>query len=336
MLQERRFDILAAVVDEYVASAHPVSSRTLVERYGLRCSPATVRNDLVALERAGLLYQPHVSAGRIPTDRGYRVFVDRVTAFRPALAAEVAADVRGRLAQPDTRAEGLARHAAAVLAAITPYASVVVAPVARRQRVRRLSVVAMGPREVLVVVITEDGQVLKSVADPGAAVDDHEVADAEAYLADVTVGRLPGELTGIRHELLRDPTPLRRLAASLLGTVMACLDRADTELVAHGGLGRVLKLPEFSDPRAAGPLVTLLEDARDALVRLAEVSEPGSTFVRIGHENDDELASLSIVATAYGPDSRTGLVCLIGPTRMHYPQAMATTSLIADSLSETL
>jgi heat-inducible transcriptional repressor len=336
MLQERRLDILSALVDEYVASAHPVSSRTLVERYGLQCSPATVRNDLVALEEAGLLFQPHVSAGRIPTDNGYRVYVDQYGPFMPSLAAEVAADIRRRLAAPEREVDELVRHACSVLAGSTQYAAVVVAPAARRARIRRLSLVPMGPRDVLVVVVTDLGQVLKRMVELAEQVDEREVAEVQAYLDRAVTDRLPGEVAAARHELLRDPTPFRRLAVFLLDAASACLDESDARLVAHGGLGRLLTLPEFSDPRTAAPLVSLLEDAHAALARLAEMSEPGHTFVRIGHENDVELASLSIVATAWGQSRRTGLVCLIGPTRMQYPRAMAMTSCVAESLSEVL
>ncbi len=337
MLNERRRDILAALVAEYVASAHPVSSRTLVERYGLTCSPATVRNDLVALEEGGLVFQPHVSAGRIPTEEGYRTYVDSVGDEREPVSEQDVLDVRRRLSAAEHELDELLRSAAAVLASTTPYASVVVGPAPRRARIRRVTLVPMSEREVLVVVVTDVGQVLKSLVELREPVSPTDLADVETFISATAADRRPLEVAAVRHELLRDPTPFRRLVVDLLDVATSALDEAEGERVALGGLGRLLTLPEFADPRAVGPLVDLFEDTHDTLASLAELAEPGQTVVRIGHENEDAaLSGVSIVASAYDSAAGSGVVCLLGPTRMQYVRAIAMTACVAAELSETL
>ncbi len=337
MLNDRRRDILAALVAEYVASAHPVSSRTLVERYGITCSPATVRNDLAALEDEGLVFQPHVSAGRIPTDEGYRVYVDDLDERAEPVSESEVVDMRRRLAGAERELDDLLRSAAAVLATMTPYASVVVGPAPRRARIRRVTLVPMGERETLVVVVTDLGQVLKRLVELRERVSAADLSDVETFINSTVADRRPVEIAAVRHELLRDPTPFRRLVVGVLDVAVGSLDEAEGERVAHGGLGSLLALPEFAEPRAIQPLVRLFEDTRDTLASLAELAGPGETVVRIGRENDDAaLAGVSVVASAYDCAAGSGVVCLLGPTRMHYVRAIAMTSLVAEELSETL
>jgi heat-inducible transcriptional repressor len=337
MLNERRREILAALVNEYVSSAHPVSSRTLVERYGLACSPATVRNELAALEDEGLVFQPHISAGRIPTDAGYRTYLNGLAGPRAGMREGEVLDVRRRLAASERELDDLLRGAAAVLAGLTPYASVVVGPAPRMVRLRPVTLVPMSERDVLVVVVTDGGRVAKRLLQLRDPVGTEDLRDVEAFIAAAVTDRFAAEIEAVRHELLRDPTPFRRLVDTMLDVASGCLEDPDGERVAHVGLGRLLALPEFADASAAEPLVSLFEDTGDALAFLTRLAEPGETVVRIGHENGDAgLTAVSIVATAYGVEGGSGVVCLNGPTRMEYLRAIAMTSCVADGLSESL
>lgn len=338
MLNDRRLQILSALIAEYVACAHPVSSRALVDGYGLTCSPATVRNDLAALEDEGLAYQPHVSAGRIPTEEGYRVhvggLVDEARATVDRRDAEV---VRRRLAAIEHDAAELVREAATIVAGLTGYASVVVAPPAAVERVLRVDLVTMGPHEVLVVVITEAGRVLRRSVELSSPVTPEVVGDVETLLLQTVTHRHQSEVDAVRHELMRDPTPLRKLAVALLDEVVVCLHDEREARVASGGLGALLDLPEFADPRVARPVVSLMQDSGAAAGALREIAGPGETVVRIGHDNAiSGLQGISVVATAYGGRERCGVVCVLGPTRMEYVRAVATTACVADTLSEAL
>jgi heat-inducible transcriptional repressor len=339
MLNDRRRAVLSALVNEYIASAHPVASRALVERYGLGVSPATVRNDLAALEETGHVYQPHVSAGRVPTDVGYRSFVDGI-AGSSAEAAERGPEadaIRRFFGERDMELTDLMRDTAALLSRMTAYMSVVVAPAVRRARIKRVSLVSLGPRQVLLVVITDLGQVAKRFVELTVNVSESELADIERFLAGALDAVVAEQAQMVHRELLDAPTAFRQIAAVLIEEVLACMVEAEDERLVHGGAAGLLAQPEFADPRSARPLLELVEEGLVLVHSLAEVAESGSTVIRIGHENAIEgLSNASVVATSFGPTGGRGVVCLIGPTRMDYGRAIGVTRCVADALSDTL
>jgi heat-inducible transcriptional repressor len=339
MLNQRRRAVLSALVSEYIASAHPVASRVLVERYGLRVSPATVRHDLAVLEETGYVYQPHVSAGRVPTDGGYRAYVDTISEPTSDAAADrpEAAAIRRFYGDPELEASDLMRETAALLSRMTAYMSVVVSPAVRRARIKRVSLVSLGPRQVLLVVITDRGQVAKRFVELSAPITESELVDVERFLAGALDALGTAEAQVVHRELLQAPTAFRQIAAALIQEVVACMVEAEDERFVHGGAAGLLGLPEFADPRSARPLLELVEEGLVLVHALAELAGEGETVVRIGRENTiSGLANASIVATSFGPADAAGVVCLIGPTRMDYSRAIGVTRCVADALSDTL
>jgi heat-inducible transcriptional repressor len=339
MLDERRREVLSALVSEYIASAHPVASRVLVERYGLRVSPATVRSDLAHLEETGYVYQPHISAGRVPTDGGYRAYVDGISepAENGAEASPEAATIRRFYGERDAEISDLLRDTAALLSRLTAYMSVVVAPAVRRARIKRVSLVSLGGRQVLLVVITSKGQVAKRFVELDSPVSEEELGDIERFLAGALDTLGTAEAEAVHRELLRAPTAFRLIAAVLIEEVVACMVEAEDERMVHGGAAGLLSQPEFADPRSARPLLELVEEGLVLVHALADVGADGSTVVRIGHENSLEgLARASIVATSFGTGDSQGVVALIGPTRMDYRRAIGGHARDADALSDTL
>lgn len=338
MLNERRRAVLSALVSEYVASAHPVASRALVERYGLRVSTATVRNDLAVLEEAGYVYQPHVSAGRVPTDGGYRAYVDGIAgsgeaAEQPRPEAEAIRKLHGEGA---VEASELMRETAALLARMTTYMSVVVAPV-RRARIKRVSLVSLGPLQVLLVVITDAGQVARRFVEISAPTSESDLAEIERFLNGALNAAAGAQAEAVHRELLSAPVAFRQIAAVLLEEVVACLVESEEERFVHGGAAGLLSQPEFADPRSARPLLEMVEEGLVLVHALADIAHGGETVVRIGHENTiEELSNASIVATAFGPADGQGVVCLIGPTRMDYRHAIGVTRAAAEALSENI
>jgi heat-inducible transcriptional repressor len=339
MLNDRRRAVLSALVSEYIASAHPVASRLLVERYGLGVSTATVRNDLAALEETGYVYQPHVSAGRVPTDTGYRSFVDGITGSSVEAAdyGPEAVAIRRFFGEREMELTDLMRDTAALLSRMTAYMSVVVAPAVRRARIKRVSLVSLGARQVLLVVITDLGQVAKRFVELTLPVSETELADIERFLAGALDAVVAEQAQVVHRELLEAPTAFRQIAAVLIEEVLACMVEAEDERLVHGGAAGLLAQPEFADPRSARPLLELLEEGLVLVHSLAEVAESGSTVIRLGHENAIEgLSNASVVATSFGPSGGRGVVCLIGPTRMDYGRAIGVTRCVADALSDTL
>src|SRR5574340_262486 len=202
MPNARRRTVLSALVNEYVASVQPVGSKVLVERYHLGCSPATVRSELAALEETGLAFQPHVSAGRIPTDSGYRAFVDDMIGVGiPGLDRSAAESVRHYFAGVDHELTDVLRETSALLSRLTSYVAVVAAPTLRRARIKRVTLVQLAPRRALAVVVTDSGQVANRTIEFDLDVTQEALQAAEAYLSSALDGAVEGEAETVRRAL---------------------------------------------------------------------------------------------------------------------------------------
>lgn len=339
MLNERRRAVLAALVDEYVSTTQPVGSKVLVERHRLGCSPATVRAELAALEDSGFLLQPHVSAGRVPTDIGYRAFVDDVHERIGALglSAEEVGSIHTAYDALERELPDVMRETSLLLSRFTNYVAVVAAPALRRARIRRVSVVPLAERRALVVVVTDSGQVANRTLDLHVSADDTMLAEVERYLTAILEDKVGDQVVGIRDDASAAGDVFALITLQVLDEVVDCLKEADEDRVVTGGVAALLSQPELADPGVARPVVALLEDGLTMLKVLSDVMQSGGVAVRIGHENPwDALGSMSIVASPYGGSDRKGVIGVIGPTRMDYPRAITTVKTVADSLTDVL
>jgi len=338
MLSDRRRRVLAALVQEYVRSAQPVASRQLVDQYDLRVSPATVRNELAVLEDSGLVYQPHVSAGRVPTDSGYRAFVDAMlqSGSSGALTPQEVADVRVRYEALEHEAAEAMRETSALLSRLTSYVAVAIAPAQRAARVRRVNLVWIGEARVVVVVVTDAGRVSDRVTDLPEAVAPEQLLAVERLLNSWLEGHAGDEVRASRGVLEAASQVPARVAAALIDEVLACVEAVDADRVVSGGVSGLLAQPEFADPRLVGGLLQLLEDGLATLQMLTGVMAPGDVLVRIGSENPSGLDRFSVVTASYEAGGNEGVVGVIGPTRMNYPRAVAAVRTVADGLSDAL
>lgn len=338
MLNERRRTVLSALVDEYVARVQPVGSKVLVERYHLGCSPATVRSELAALEETGFVFQPHTSAGRIPTDTGYRAYVDDVVSDKAAgLALSEAESVRRYYAHMEHELTDLMRETSALLSRLTSYVAVVAAPTLRRARIRRVTLVPLGARRALVVVVTDSGQVANRAIEFEGDVGAEVLASVEAFLSQTLDGAVGDEAEETRVAADAVQGPEAAVAVRVLDVVLDCLAEADEDRVLTGGVSALLAHPEFNDPAAVRPLMGLLEDGMAMLRVLSDVMRTPDVEVRIGHENPAvALENASFVAARYGDGDSGGIVGVIGPTRMDYRRAVAAVRTISDTLTGVL
>lgn len=321
MLSERRQRILRALIEEYVERALPVGSRTLTERYRLGVSSATVRNDLSALEDAGYIAQPHTSAGRIPTDAGYRAFVDELLAAEAVDARGPYADVVAQLRSSASELDELLEATSAALARLTDCLSIVAPPLVLLAHVRQVSLISLSNHQALVVVVTEDGQVVnRSIAFADEVAPD-ELAAVESLMMRLFAGRAPGDVReGLDQGMLDD---LRSPLASLvLDEVFRALEENNVSSLHRLGLSALMRKPEFSDASSLAPVMDALEDER-MLLHVLDDADDDSLMVRIGAENDaDELRRVSVVAAKYGRGESEGFVCVVGPTRMDYTRTI--------------
>jgi heat-inducible transcriptional repressor len=329
-LSERQRQILIGVVEEYVATGQPVGSKHLVERAGMRVSSATVRSELADLERLGLLTHPHTSAGRIPTDRGYRFYVDRLLEQQGGRPASFPLD----LGTARSEVESALQATTEMLSQVTRLIALVSAPPLEAATVRHVEVLMLQPQVVMVVVISSTGGVTKRVYAFEVPVDTGLANWAGQYLNDQVVGLSLGSVRLRRR--LADPGLNKGELAFLEVLTPAFTEAEDGEnRVYVGGAAGLLDDVRDQELGSYRSLIDLLERRRTLLDMLAEALDPQRPFVRVGDElANPALRDLALVGAAYGIANRTlGAVSLIGPSRMDYDKAIRTVRSAASELS---
>ena len=336
VLSDRRQRVLSALIEEYVARALPVGSRTLTERYQLGVSPATVRNELSVLEDGGYITQPHTSAGRIPTDFGYRAFVDNLLASDLAGDDERYRPVVDQLHRSASELDALLEQKSSALTRLTDCLSIVLAPSVLNLHIKQLSLISLSPYRALVVLVTEDGQGFNRQMDFAEEVSPDELARVQRFLAEVMGGKSLQEIEdGLGEgmaEAFRDP--LVRMA---LDEVLSCLQEGDASRTHRLGVSSLLTKPEFSQSQALLPVMQVLEDDTVLLQILDDAARQGSgaPSVRIGRENDAAaLAGVSVVASRYGRGASAGVVAVVGPTRMDYSKVIQAVRIASAALED--
>ncbi|CAN5476757.1 heat-inducible transcriptional repressor HrcA [soil metagenome] len=333
MQEDRRLAVLRAIVEDYVATEEPVGSKALVERHGLNVSPATVRNDMAALEDEGYLTQPHTSAGRVPTDKGYRLFVDRLTTVKPMSAAEKRAIATFLDEAVDL--DDVVQRSVRLLSQLTRQVAVVQYPTLTRSTVRHIELVALAPERLLVVLILSTGRVEQRVLELAAALSDEDLVDLRTQLKRAANSALIVDAAvGLARYAEANPGD-RAAIANLL--VEAMNDHRSHERLV---VGCAANLARFGDNFETGvrPLLEALEEHVVLLKLLGEASQSGMVTVRIGAEGPyEELASTSVVTTGYGAHhDALATLGVVGPTRMDYPGTMASVRAVARYLSRIL
>jgi heat-inducible transcriptional repressor len=335
MQDERRLAVLRAIVEDYVSTQEPVGSKALVERHGLGVSPATVRNDMAALEEEGLITQPHTSAGRVPTDKGYRLFVDRLTTIKPMSAAEkraIATILDGAVDLDD-----VVQRSVRLLAQLTHQVALVQYPTLSRSTVRHVELVALSDNRVLAVLILSSGRVEQRLVELDTPADEVTLAAVRARVAAAVTGRAIAEATAALGDLTA-PTSEDAAQARVIDVLVdAMSDHRSSERVAVGGAANLARFGD-SFEMSVRPLLEALEEHVVLLKLLGEAHTGGTVTVRIGHESPyQQFTSTSVVATGYGlGDEAMGNLGVVGPTRMDYPGTMAAVRAVARYVSRIL
>jgi len=334
MQEERRLAVLRAIVEDYVATEEPVGSKALVERHGLGVSPATVRNDMAALEDEGYITQPHTSAGRVPTDKGYRLFVDRLTTVKPMSVAEkraISTFLDGAVDLDD-----VVSRSVRVLSQLTRQVAMVQYPTLSRSTVRHIELVALAPNRLLAVLILSTGRVEQRVVDLRIDLTDHALAELRTRLNAAAAGEVIAEAV----TALRGAAPTNdagTTAAVVEALVDAMIDQRSDERIVVGGAANLARYGDSFDS-AVRPLLEALEEHVVLLKLLGEASTGGAVTVTIGAEGPyEQLAATSVITTGYGPrDEAVATLGIVGPTRMDYPGTMAAVRAVARYVSRIL
>ncbi len=319
--------VLRKVVQEYLAAGVPVGSKALSAAAEIEWGPSTVRHELAILEEQGLLAHPHTSAGRVPTEAGYRYFVDRLLPddSGPSLSLSL---VRREL-------DDAMQVTSETLSQVTNLLAIVTAPPIETSTIKHVEVLALQPQVLMVVVITSTGGVTKRMFTFSEAVDQGLLQWAASYLNE----RLVGLGLGARmiHQRLHDPS-LSSIEADFLEAVAPVfteLEESAQETLYVEGAGRLLQLDRVEDMTQLRALMDMLERRRTLLGLLRSALAQRGVLVRIGTENDSPaLRSLALVAASYGlPQRRLGAVSVIGPLRMDYGRAIRSVREAANQLS---
>ncbi|ROR90304.1 heat-inducible transcriptional repressor HrcA [Nocardioides aurantiacus] len=337
MQEDRRLAVLRAIVEDYVATREPVGSKALVERHALGVSPATVRNDMAALEEEGLIAQPHTSAGRIPTDKGYRFFVDRLTQVKPMSAAEKRAIARFLEGAHDL--DDVISRSVRLLAQLTQQVAIVQYPTLARSTVRHVELVSLTETRVLLVLILSTGRVEQRVVELPEGLDAAALAELRGKILRAAVGERITEAATALGRLTEQVEPGDRTPVAVIGAALveAMSNERTDERVVVGGTANLARFGDGFD-RSIKPMLEALEEHVVLLQLLGEATSAGSVTVRIGAEGPyRELATTSVVATGYGPGEEVvGSLGVVGPTRMDYPGSMAAVRAVARYVSTIL
>jgi len=344
VLDDRKAAILKAIVQDYVRGGEPVGSKRLADEWELGVSAATVRTDMAALEDAGFITHPHTSAGRIPTDKGYRYFVDSLAvgaggAGAGTLTPEHLAALEGLLLG-SVDLEDLLRRASGVLSRLTRFAALVSAPQLDRSRLRHIELVALGPTSVLAILIADTGRVEKRMLDLETPVADYDVQRARHAVNGAAAGlradQAPDVITGVAAGA---PVEVRGLVEAVAEAVRHGLagGGGGGEHVFVGGTANIAA-GHFERLEQVKQVYETMEEQVILLQMLRDTLRSGDPAVRIGAELAlVELAACSVVAASYeATGDAVGSVGVLGPMRMDYPRTLAAVQAVASSLEKAL
>ncbi|WP_068275142.1 heat-inducible transcriptional repressor HrcA [Aldersonia kunmingensis] len=339
--EERRFQVLRAIVADYVSTKEPVGSKALVDRHNLGVSSATVRNDMAVLEAEGYIAQPHTSSGRVPTDKGYRQFVDRISEVKPLSTAERRAILE--FLESGVDLDDVLRRGVRLLAQLTRQVAVVQYPILSASSVRHLEIVPLTPARLLLVVITDTGRVDQRIVELGDVISDEDLAGLRGLLGGAMEGKRLAVAAQSVAELAVDAPPQLREAVVRATTVLVetLVEHPEDRLVLGGTANLTRNAGDFEAlPGFPGSLRSVLEALEEQVIvlkLLAAAQQPGTVTVRIGEETQvEEMRGTSMVSTAYGLDTVLGGMGVLGPTRMDYPGTIASVATVAKYIGEVL
>ncbi len=340
-LTERQRSVLRAVVEDYVLTAIPVGSKALVGRYRLGVSPATVRSAMAELESLGLLTHPHTSAGRVPSDLGYRLYVE-------SLMREAELDttdqlmIRHQFSQVQLTSNEWLRLAASILAGSTRSASVVTPARSRRARFGHIQLAALADGTRLLVLVLADGNVTQRRLDRSALERELPEEALDQAALDGAAATLNAEMAGLSAPQVRRRTAkLPGLATRIAEVVAALLEEADSVVVEEiftDGIVNVLEQPEFAEGSKLRPILEVIQRSNFLEQLVPVLTRHGGVHVIIGRENaNDAMHEVSLIFAPYGaPDRALGLLGVLGPTRMRYPRAIPTVRYLSTLMNELI
>lgn len=335
-MEDRKLAVLRAIVQDYIQTNEPVGSKALADRHKLGVSSATIRNDMAALEEEGLISAPHTSAGRIPTDAGYRIFVDKLNTIKPLSTGERKA-IQTFLDQA-VDLDDVMNRTVRLLAQLTKQVALVQYPSLGRSAIRHIELVIAGEKRLLLIVIADTGRIEQRVIESPIAINDELLSELRTKFNTALDGQyfteVPSRLESITDQFAPNVRPL---VASLVATLIESVAAQTEGRVVVGGTSNLARIgTDFLT--SVGPVLEALEEHVVLLRLMGEAAEPDAITVRIGHENPvEELHSASVVTAGYGSGSQSlAHMGVLGPTRMDYASSMTSVRAVANYVGQIL
>lgn len=337
VLNERKIKILQAIIDDYIQTAEPVGSRTIAKKYDLGISSATIRNEMSDLEDLGFIVQPHLSAGRIPSDKGYRLYVDKLMQYKQLEDYKIKM-LEEIIENGINKIDYLMAETAKALSILTNYTSIVCKPNASRTKIKHVQLVPLDENSIIFVSATDTNVVQHHILKVLSVPDENVLMKLSGVLNQNLVGLSLEDITlPIINRLKQQMGNYNEILNPILDSITEAVSKADDMEIKLSGTKNILEFPEFNDISKAKILFKTLEE-KDTLNEIVNKEGIGKIQISIGDENSiDEIKECSIIKTTYAiGDKEIGTIGILGPTRMDYAQVVSILTYISKNIDEVL
>ncbi len=335
MVSQRGLEVLRAIVEDYVSSREPVGSKTIVDRHQFGVSAATIRNDMALLEEEQLIVAPHTSSGRVPTDKGYRLFVDHLVEIKHISPAQKQAIDKFLDSSGDF--DELLGRTVRVLSQLTNQVAVVQYPTLGNTRVRHLELISLGSQRLMCVLITDNGRVEQRLVDSGTELDELDITTLKTFFNSVIDGQLLSEIQTLELRLHNLPTHLSKVAELIATSIKESIDANRQQKLVMAGAANLVRT-EHDFHGSVYPVLDAIEEQVILLKLLTEMrSDAEEVAVSIGREHSNRgLDEASVLSTGYSAAGESASLGLVGPTRMDYSSNIASVRAVARYLTRIL
>ncbi len=339
-LNDRKIRILEAIITDYIATAEPIGSRTIARKYNLGISPATIRNEMSDLEELGFIEQPHTSAGRVPSQKGYRLYVDNLMQSRK-LSQEEADFLKNAISFNVNRIEYMMEQTAKALAMLTSYTTVVTEPKSRKVKVKHIQLIPIDESEIAAVIVLDNKAIKNNIIRVRNIPDTDELNKISSGINGILKNCSAEDIdSGAITELMRSFTQYKDMVTKVLKAVISALHQEEDVHVYTSGVKNLLGFPEFSDVTKVKNIFQTFEEKDMLITLLGEGDDTSADKIQIiigGENNMEELRDCSIVRANYRfGNNSVGKIGIIGPTRMNYSQTVAVLNEIVKKLDSVI
>lgn len=336
-LNDRKIQILQAIINNYIETAEPVGSRTIAKKYNLGISSATIRNEMSDLEEMGFILQPHASSGRIPSDMGYRLYVDHLMQ-KKELGEEEQRYLQSVISRDISQIDFLMEETAKALSILTNYTTIISEPKGQRTRIKQIRLIPLDSASVLLVIATEGNFIKNHVIKMGCVPTEDKIFDIGICLNRLLQGCALREIdTPLVARMQEELWEYRELLPPILKAIETTMRSAEKVQLHMSGTKNILAFPEFADIQKAKSLFQALEE-KDVLVTLLEESKHNDLQVLIGSENTvQSMQDCSVITATYKMgDNTRGTIGIVGPTRMDYSQVISVLNGMVQNIEKVL